>query len=98
MYGHALDLLRKHVLLAHDHDDNPRDHVRSMKFQDLYNAAARRFNWKYTTNDLNDLLTRIAAYERDPALTPAVTPDEFTGRTTNLGLSLTVDQALVHVG
>jgi DDE superfamily endonuclease len=29
---------------------------RLMAFQDLYSAAARPFTWKYTTQDLNDLL------------------------------------------
>jgi hypothetical protein len=37
-------------------------------FQDLYNAAARPFNWKYTTKDLNALLDRIAAHERKSPL------------------------------
>jgi hypothetical protein len=39
-----------------------------MAFQDLYSAAARPFNWKYTTNDLNALLARIAVHERASAL------------------------------
>jgi hypothetical protein len=43
---------------------------RLMAFQDLYSAAARPFNWKYTTNDLNALLARIAVHER-PTLTLA---------------------------
>jgi hypothetical protein len=37
-------------------------------FQDLYNAAARPFNWKFTTEDLNALLARIAAHERKSPL------------------------------
>ena len=38
---------------------------RLMAFQDLYNLAARPFNWKYTKKDLNALLARIAAHEPD---------------------------------
>jgi hypothetical protein len=37
-----------------------------MAFQDLYSAAARPFNWNYTTDDLNALLDRIAAHEQHP--------------------------------
>jgi len=40
-------------------------------FQDLYSAAARPFNWKYTTNDLNDLLDRIAVHEQHKPLAAA---------------------------
>ena len=42
-----------------------------MAFQNLYNAAARPFNWKYTANDLNDLLDRIAAHEQHTLLAAA---------------------------
>ncbi len=36
---------------------------RLIAFQDLYNLAARPFNWKYTKNDLNALLARITAHK-----------------------------------
>ena len=42
-----------------------------MAFQDLYNLAARPFNWKYTTKDLDALLTRITAHEHELHLTAA---------------------------
>jgi transposase len=32
-------------------------------FHDLYNLAARPFNWKYTKNDLDALLARVTAHE-----------------------------------
>jgi hypothetical protein len=37
---------------------------RLLAFQDLYSAAARPFNWKYTTTDLHALLDRIAAHQQ----------------------------------
>ena len=40
-------------------------------FQNLYSAAARPFNWKYTASDLNDLLDRIAAHEQHTPLAAA---------------------------
>jgi transposase len=42
-----------------------------LAFQDLYNTAARPFRWKYTTNDLNDLLDRIATHEQHTLLAAA---------------------------
>jgi len=35
-------------------------------FQERYNFAARPFNWKYTTKDLDDLLDRLAARHTGP--------------------------------
>jgi hypothetical protein len=32
-------------------------------FEDRYNAVAAPFNWRFTRNDLNDLLDRLAAHE-----------------------------------
>ncbi|WP_331721065.1 hypothetical protein [Streptomyces sp. NBC_00454] len=34
-----------------------RDRLRA--FEDRYNAAAQPFQWKFTTSDLDDLLTRL---------------------------------------
>lgn len=35
--------------------------TRILDFQDRYNATAEPFDWRYTRDDLNDFLTRIAA-------------------------------------
>jgi hypothetical protein len=35
-------------------------------FEERYNFAARPFNWKYTTKDLDDLLDRLAAHHAGP--------------------------------
>lgn len=35
-------------------------------FQEHYNFAARPFNWKYTTKDLDDLLDRLATHDTEP--------------------------------
>jgi transposase len=42
------------------------DHIRERlaAFETRYNAIARPFNWKFTRDDLNDLLRRIDAHER----------------------------------
>jgi len=37
-----------------------------MAFQDLYNLAARPFKWRYTKNDLNALLQRLAVHQSGP--------------------------------
>jgi hypothetical protein len=36
---------------------------RLMSFQDRYNATARPFDWTFTRNDLNRLLTRIGRHD-----------------------------------
>ena len=53
-------------------DFNNLDHLaeRILAFQDRYNTTARPFGWKYTTNDLNDLLARLAKHE--PQAPPAL--------------------------
>jgi hypothetical protein len=35
-------------------------------FQEHYSFAARPYNWKYTTKDLNDLLDRLATHDAAP--------------------------------
>jgi transposase len=63
-------VVQRKVVTPNDFYDLADVRNRLMAFQDLYNAAARPFNWKYTTNDLNELLARIAAHEQrsPPAL------------------------------
>jgi transposase len=64
-------VVQRKVVTPNDFYDLADVENRLMAFQDLYSAAASPFNWKYTTNDLHDLMARIAAHERTPALTLA---------------------------
>ena len=64
-------VVQRKVVTPNDFYDLADVEHRLMTFQALYSAAAQPFNWKYTTNDLNDLLARIIAHERTPALAPA---------------------------
>jgi transposase len=57
-------VVQRKVVTPNDFYDLTDVENRLMAFQDLYNAAARPFNWKYTTKDLNALLARIAAHEQ----------------------------------
>jgi hypothetical protein len=61
--------VQRKVLAPNDFLDLSDVKNRLMAFQDLYNLAARPFNWKYTKNSLNDLLERLAT--RDVQLRPA---------------------------
>jgi hypothetical protein len=45
---------------------------RLAEFEKRYNAAAKPFQWKFTRQDLHDLLTRISEHERQD--TPAELP------------------------
>jgi hypothetical protein len=40
-----------------------------LPFTDRYNQTARPFNWKFTTDDLTDLLHRISERDQKPATT-----------------------------
>jgi transposase len=64
-------VVQRKVVTPNDFYDLTDVENRLMAFQDLYSATATPFNWKYTINDLNDLLTRLAAHERAPTLTLA---------------------------
>jgi hypothetical protein len=64
-------VVQRKVVTPNDFYDLADVENRLIAFQDLYSAAARPFNWKYTTNDLHDLMARIAAHEHAPALTLA---------------------------
>jgi transposase len=61
-------VVQRKVVTPNDFYDLSDVENRLTAFQDLYNAAARPFNWKYTTKDLNALLDRIAAHERKSPL------------------------------
>ncbi len=58
-------VVQRKVVTPNDFYDLADVENRLMAFQDLYNLAARPFNWKYTKKDLNALLARIAAHEPD---------------------------------
>jgi transposase len=53
-------IVQRKVLAPNDFLDLSDVKDRLTAFQDLYNLAARPFNWKYTKNSLNDLLERLA--------------------------------------
>jgi len=59
-------VVQRKVVTPNDFYDLADVENRLMAFQDLYNLAARPFQWRYTTNDLNALLKRIATHETSP--------------------------------
>jgi hypothetical protein len=63
-------VVQRKVVTPNDFYDLADVENRPMAFQDLYSAAARPFNWKYTTTDLNALLARLDAHQHrsPPAL------------------------------
>jgi transposase len=64
-------IVQRKVVTPNDFYDLTDVNNRLTHFQNLYNAAATPFNWRYTTKDLNTLLTRIATHENNPPQTPA---------------------------
>lgn len=60
-------IVQRKVVTPNDFYDLADVEARLTAFQDLYNFAARPFNWRYTRADLNTTLKRIAAHE--PATT-----------------------------
>jgi transposase len=64
-------VVQRKVVTPNDFYDLTDIENRLTAFQNLYNVAARPFDWKYTKKDLNALLTRIAAHETTTALTAA---------------------------
>ena len=61
-------VVQRKVVTPNDFYDLADVENRLTAFQDLYNAVAKPFNWKYTTKDLNALLARITAHERNTPL------------------------------
>jgi transposase len=59
-------IVQRKVVTPNDFYDLADVQARLMAFQDLYNLAARPFNWKYTKKDLDALLHRLAAHEAGP--------------------------------
>lgn len=56
-------VVQRKVVTPNDFYDLADVENRLIAFQNLYNLAARPFNWKYTKKDLNDLLARIDAHQ-----------------------------------
>lgn len=60
-------IVQRKVVTPNDFYDLDDVEARLTAFQNLYNFAARPFNWRYTKADLDTTLERIAAHE--PAIT-----------------------------
>jgi transposase len=56
-------IVQRKVVTPNDFYDLNDVEARLQAFQDLYNLAARPFNWRYTRTDLEATLKRIAAHE-----------------------------------
>jgi hypothetical protein len=56
-------IVQRKVVTPNDFYDLADVEARLTAFQDLYNLAARPFNWRYTRTDLDTTLKRIAAHE-----------------------------------
>jgi transposase len=59
-------VVQRKVVTPNDFYDLTDVQARLEAFQERYNFAARPFNWKYTTKDLDDLLDRLAAHDAGP--------------------------------
>jgi transposase len=59
-------VVQRKVVTPNDFYDLADVQARLEAFQERYNFAARPFNWKYTTKDLDDLLTRLATHDAGP--------------------------------
>jgi transposase len=64
-------IVQRKVVTPNDFYDLADLENKLLAFQNLYNTAARPFHWKYTANDLNDLLDRIATHEQHTLLAAA---------------------------
>jgi hypothetical protein len=58
--------VQRKVVTPNDFYDLDDVEARLEAFQERYNFAARPFNWKYTTKDLDDLLDRLATHNAAP--------------------------------
>jgi hypothetical protein len=63
-------VVQRKVVTPNDFTDLAQIQDRLAAFQQRYNATATPFAWKFTTDDLNDLLTRIDAHERERNTSP----------------------------
>lgn len=64
-------VVQRKVVTPNDFFDLAEIEARLAAFEQRYNAVAEPFDWKFTRDDLNRLLARIAAHEHDaPAPLP----------------------------
>jgi transposase len=61
-------VVQRKVVTPNDFYDLRDVENRLMAFQDLYSVAAKPFNWKYTTKDLDALLARLDAHQHSSPL------------------------------
>jgi hypothetical protein len=59
-------VVQRKVVTPNDFYDLTDVEDRLEAFQDHYNFAAQPFNWRYTKQDLNQLLKRLAAHNTGP--------------------------------
>ncbi|MGH3502648.1 MAG: transposase, partial [Nocardioidaceae bacterium] len=57
-------IIQRKLLTPNDHADLADVEKRLTEFEACYNATAQPFQWKFTTNDLADLLHRINQHEQ----------------------------------
>ena len=57
-------IVQRKVVTPNDFTDLGVVENRLANFEDRYNQVARPFKWKFTTNDLNDLLTRLEHHDQ----------------------------------
>jgi hypothetical protein len=63
-------IVQRKVVTPNDFYDINDVRERLAAFEDLYNFAARPFNWHYTRTDLDATLKRIATHETTPIQPP----------------------------
>jgi transposase len=64
-------IVQRKVLTPNDFYDLADVEDRLLAFQNRYNFTAQPFNWRYTRNDLDDLLKRLSAHEPRALLSAA---------------------------
>jgi hypothetical protein len=60
-------IIQRKALSPNDFTDLDVVEQRLTRFEVRYNATAKPFKWKFTTNDLADLLERLDRHQEDPA-------------------------------
>ncbi len=56
--------MQRKVVNPNDFSDPDQITQRLAAFEDRYNPVARPFDWRFTRDDLNELLKRIAAHDQ----------------------------------